>query len=113
MNVKPWSSSLAGTTLRLLRMSSVSVRMKTAPIAAATFALNVRRLHIDLTHVYEALMSLGTWPAALKAAHALIGQPVGAPREPVLPLDAEQVATLSRVLAACGAPVGPKSVAAE
>jgi 4-hydroxy-tetrahydrodipicolinate synthase len=73
----------------------------------------LRRLHIDLTHVYEALMSLGTWPAALKAAHALIGQPVGAPREPVLPLDAEQVATLSRVLAACGAPVGPKSVAAE
>lgn len=36
-NLNPYSSSLRGTTRRLLRMSSVSVRMSTAPISSIQF----------------------------------------------------------------------------
>lgn len=43
-------------------------------------------LHHRLTGIYEILMSLGTWPAAFKAALALVGMPAGVPRDPVLPL---------------------------
>ena len=42
-----------------------------------------RKLHHSLTVIYETLMGLGTWPASLKAALNLIGQPAGVPREPV------------------------------
>jgi 4-hydroxy-tetrahydrodipicolinate synthase len=45
-----------------------------------------RRLHYQLTVLYQMLMSTGTWPSALKAALTLIGQPAGVPRDPVLPL---------------------------
>lgn len=64
-----------------------------------------RRLHFTLTSIYEALMETGTWPAALKAAHNLIGLRVGVPREPVgaLPPDAEE--NLRRALLARGLPV--------
>ncbi len=66
-----------------------------------------------LTRVYETLMSLGTWPSALKAGHRLIGREAGCPREPVLPLDADGVAVLKQVLLECGAPVMTQSLAAE
>lgn len=46
-----------------------------------------RQLHHQLTGIYQALMKLGTWPAAFKAALVMKGQPAGVPREPVLPLD--------------------------
>jgi len=58
-----------------------------------------RRLHNALTLLYEALMRLGTWPAALKAALQLIGLPAGLPREPVQPLssaETQQIAALLR-----------------
>lgn len=43
-------------------------------------------LHHRLTGIYEILMTLGTWPSALKAALALVGLPAGLPRDPVMPL---------------------------
>lgn len=45
-----------------------------------------RKTHLELTVLYELLMSLGTWPAAFKAALNLIGQPAGVPRDPVMAL---------------------------
>lgn len=56
-----------------------------------------RRVHYALTRLYEVLMSVGTWPSSFKAALNLIGQPAGVPREPVMPLDEDQ---LSKVKAA-------------
>jgi 4-hydroxy-tetrahydrodipicolinate synthase len=74
----------------------------------------LRDLHFGFTIVYEVLMSSGTWPAALKAAHALIGQPGGVPREPVLPLDRTAVAGLAAVLRQAGIAVEvPQGLAAE
>ncbi|MGH7103028.1 MAG: dihydrodipicolinate synthase family protein [Acetobacteraceae bacterium] len=52
------------------------------------------RLHHMLTVLYETLMASGTWPAALKAALGLLGQPAGFPRDPVLPLSAPETAKL-------------------
>ena len=60
-------------------------------------------LHYQLTGIYETLMGLGTWPASLKAALALVGQPAGVPREPILPLDAETTAKLRSALENLGA----------
>lgn len=75
----------------------------------------LRDTHDAFTTIYEALMALGTWPSALKAAHHLIGQPAGLPREPVLPLDAGAMAKLADILRAAGAPVhdSPMPMAAE
>ncbi|GMR23410.1 MAG: 2,4-dihydroxyhept-2-ene-1,7-dioic acid aldolase [Acidobacteriota bacterium] len=61
------------------------------------------KLHYQLTGIYETLMGLGTWPASLKAALVLVGQPAGIPREPILPLDAEATAKLRSALARLGA----------
>lgn len=60
------------------------------------------KLHYQLTGIYETLMGLGTWPASLKAALGLVGQPAGAPREPILPLDAEATAKLRSALESLG-----------
>ena len=60
------------------------------------------KLHYQLTGLYETLMGLGTWPASLKAALALMGQPAGVPREPILPLDADAVAKLRTALIRIG-----------
>lgn len=57
-----------------------------------------RDLHHALTCVYEMLMGTGTWPAALKAGHALLGLPGGVPREPVLPLEPAQSEALATLL---------------
>ena len=54
--------------------------------------------HRKLTIVYETLMSLGTWPAALKAGLNLLGLPAGVPRDPILPLEATGVERLSATL---------------
>ncbi len=59
---------------------------------------DMRALHYRFTVIYETLMSLGTWPSALKAAHNLLGLPAGVPREPVAPLAGEALQTLKRVL---------------
>lgn len=55
-------------------------------------------LHYRLTVIYETLMGLGTWPAALKAGLNLIGQPAGVPRDPVLPLAGASLERLRGVL---------------
>jgi 4-hydroxy-tetrahydrodipicolinate synthase len=60
------------------------------------------RVHNQLTTLYEMMMSTGTWPAALKAALNLIGQPAGVPREPLLPLGGADLEKVRRTLQACG-----------
>ena len=83
-------------------------------LAAAGPAPGLRTTQYQLTRVYETLMSLGTWPSALKAGHALIGRDAGVPREPVLPLDPAATATLRAVLQECGAAAAPhQALAAE
>ena len=47
-------------------------------------------------------MGTGTWPAALKAALNLLGQPAGVPREPVLALAGAELARVERTLQQCG-----------
>jgi 4-hydroxy-tetrahydrodipicolinate synthase len=59
-------------------------------------------LHYKLTVLYQLLMGTGTWPAALKAALNLLGQPAGVPRDPVLPLPPEQVDKLRRSMTELG-----------
>lgn len=83
------------------------------PLAVAAPTARLRETQYRLTRVYETLMSLGTWPAALKAAHRLVGLEAGVPREPVLPLDAEDVAALEGVLRECGAQLTAQRLAAE
>jgi 4-hydroxy-tetrahydrodipicolinate synthase len=90
-------------------LASSLMRLATA---APTPAL--RETQYRLTRVYETLMNLGTWPSALKAGHRLIGREAGVPRDPVLPLEPEAVATLEEVLRECGAPlVSARRLAAE
>jgi 4-hydroxy-tetrahydrodipicolinate synthase len=77
-------------------------------------APELRTTQYRLTRVYETLMGLGTWPSALKAAHALIGLDGGVPREPVLPLDPAATASLREVLRECGCPLAAEhALAAE
>ncbi len=88
--------------------STLMAMAKAAPTPA------LRETQYRLTRVYETLMSLGTWPSALKAGHRLIGREAGVPREPVLPLEPEGVAMLAGVLRECGAPLAPpQRLAAE
>ncbi len=63
------------------------------------------RLHYQLTVLYQMLMGTGTWPAALKTALNLLGQPAGVPRDPVLPLPADQVEKVRHVMGDLGLPV--------
>lgn len=58
--------------------------------------------HHKLTIVYETLMSLGTWPSALKAALNLQGLPAGVPRDPLLPLGEAQLDKLRATLGELG-----------
>ena len=62
-------------------------------------------LHYKLTALYQMLMGTGTWPAALKAALILLGQPAGVPRDPVLPLPPDQIDKLRRTMTELGLPV--------
>lgn len=84
-------------------MGGVASTLMRQAAAAPTPAL--RETQYKLTRVYETLMSLGTWPSALKAGHKLIGREAGVPRDPVLPLDADGTAVLEGVLRECGAPL--------
>lgn len=59
-------------------------------------------VHFQLTTLYELLMGTGTWPAALKAALNLIGQPAGVPREPVMALAGDELERVARTLQQCG-----------
>lgn len=45
-----------------------------------------RDLHYRLSAIYATLMSVGTWPSAIKAAFNLQGIEAGVPRDPVQPL---------------------------
>lgn len=58
-----------------------------------------RLMHHKLTVIYQTLMSIGTWPAALKAGLQLIGQPAGIPRDPVLPLTPPDLDRLRQMFA--------------
>lgn len=60
------------------------------------------RTHYDLTLIYQALMGIGTWPSALKAALNLVGAPAGLPREPVQPLAGADLEKLTGVLKSLG-----------
>lgn len=71
-------------------------------VGAAAPGEEYRALHHKLTVVYQALMGLGTWPAALKAALAMLGWPVGVPRDPVLPLEGAALEKLRRTLGDLG-----------
>ncbi len=82
-------------------------------LAAEAPTPKLRAMQYRLTKVYETLMNLGTWPAALKAGHKLIGREVGVPRDPVLPLDAGGVAALASMLSECGALLTQQRLAAE
>ncbi|MDR7555490.1 MAG: dihydrodipicolinate synthase family protein [Armatimonadota bacterium] len=64
---------------------------------AAARALQYRCIALD-----EAIHGVGTFPASLKAAMNLVGRPGGYPREPLLPLTAEEQQRLERVLTALG-----------
>lgn len=71
-------------------------------VGAAAPGAEYRALHHKLTVVYQALMGLGTWPASLKAALAMLGWPVGVPRDPVLPLEGAALEKLRRTLGDLG-----------
>ncbi len=73
---------------------------------------SLRDLHSRYTRIYETLMTLGTWPAALKATHNILGLPGGMPHEPVLPLDPSDMATLRNVLLEVGATAATSETAA-
>ncbi|MDP7650077.1 MAG: dihydrodipicolinate synthase family protein [Rhodospirillales bacterium] len=68
------------------------------PLAAVKPSDEARDLHHALTAVYETLMSIGTWPAAVKAGLNMIGVPAGVPREPVEPLSTRDSRKLQGVL---------------
>lgn len=57
-----------------------------------------RALQHTLTVLYETLMGIGTWPAALKAALNALGVPAGLPRAPVQPLGPTESEKLLAVL---------------
>jgi 4-hydroxy-tetrahydrodipicolinate synthase len=92
-------------------LGGLAATLMTQATAAPTPAL--RETQYRMTRVYETLMSLGTWPAALKAGHKLIGREAGVPRDPVLPLEPDGVAVLGAVLRECGAPLAAQPLAAE
>ena len=71
-------------------------------LARQAFGAEQAMLHHRLTVLYQMMMGTGTWPAALKAALNLIGQPAGVPRDPVLPLPADQVETVRRKMTELG-----------
>jgi 4-hydroxy-tetrahydrodipicolinate synthase len=71
-------------------------------LARAAPGPELARVHFQLTAVYEMLMGTGTWPAALKAALNLLGQPAGVPREPVLPLAGADLEKVRKTLQSCG-----------
>ena len=61
-----------------------------------------KKLHHQITGIYQSLMGIGTWPAAFKAALSMKGQPAGVPREPILPLDEPATAKLRSDLVRLG-----------
>ena len=64
-----------------------------------------RRLHLRIGQLYAFLLSVGTSPAALKAALKLIGLPAGDPRLPGAPLEATDVARLRALLIKLDVPI--------
>ena len=80
------------------------------PLAAAKPCAEARDLHHALTTVYETLMSVGTWPSALKAGLNMIGVPAGVPREPVEPLSPRDSRKLQGVLGGLGLLTGAPKV---
>ena len=61
-----------------------------------------RKLHQELTPVFDA-MFITSNPIPVKAAMALIGQPVGPPRMPLPPATEEEIATVRKALEDAGA----------
>lgn len=70
----------------------------------------LRALHYGYTLLYETLMSLGTWPSALKHAHDLVGLPAGVPHEPVAVLGEPDRSKLRAVMRELGL-IGEKCTA--
>jgi 4-hydroxy-tetrahydrodipicolinate synthase len=67
-------------------------------LATAAPTEESRQLHFTVSIVYETLMDAGIWPAALKAALNMVGQPAGWPREPVSPLAPDAIRKLRTAL---------------
>ena len=61
-----------------------------------------RRLHCGITDAFAAVQFIGTRPAGIKAALAMLGLPAGVPREPLLPLAPDDEARLRAALVRCG-----------
>ncbi|HEX9891530.1 MAG TPA: 4-hydroxy-tetrahydrodipicolinate synthase [Actinomycetota bacterium] len=61
-----------------------------------------RKLHEELTPLFDA-MFITSNPIPVKAAMALIGQPVGPPRLPLVPATDDEVATIRKVMEDAGA----------
>lgn len=59
-------------------------------------------IHTTLSAMYGVLFGTGTWPAALKAALALLGYPAGVPRAPVRPLAASALEALRTTMVDLG-----------
>ena len=77
---------------------------KEAPRILAPEALSVverRDLHTRMTELFKAAQYTGTRPAGIKAALGMLGLPTGIPREPVLPLNADDLARVSDALVRC------------
>ena len=60
-----------------------------------------RKIHEELIPVYKGLFAT-TSPILIKAAMALVGQPVGPPRLPLVPATAEEIAALRRAMEDAG-----------
>ncbi len=73
-----------------------------AGVASAGPTPEYAEVHFRLTAIYELLMSVGTWPSALKAALNLLGQPAGLPRDPVMPLAGVDLDKLRAGMVAAG-----------
>ena len=71
-------------------------------LGTAAASAEQMELHYKLTVLYQMLMGTGTWPAALKAALNLLGQPAGVPRDPVLPLPPDQIDKVRRTMTELG-----------
>lgn len=61
-----------------------------------------RKLHEELTPLFDA-MFITSNPIPVKAAMALIGQPVGPPRLPLVPATEDEIATIRKVMEDAGA----------
>jgi 4-hydroxy-tetrahydrodipicolinate synthase len=64
-----------------------------------------RHIHHQLTPLYSMLNTIGTWPAAFKAALEMVGKRGGYTRDPVQPLNAAEREKVKQVLVSLNVPL--------